>query len=175
MLMPKATMNKDSFAAATEENVRLPGQILCMKPVSVTQTVQQLPHNYFRLCILPSNAPHEAASFGGRKNVNHERSFGARIKSALPISISILLIALDALRHCRKFMFGSSCGTMRTGLAICAPSRGTSKTTRMLAYAAQRGVSSRASAPDCAEDRSRPMRFARLRIIAASCVFGMSG
>jgi hypothetical protein len=61
--MPKAAVNKYSFAPATKQNIRPPRQTLSVEPVSVPQPVQQLPHNYFWFGILPSNAPHKEASF----------------------------------------------------------------------------------------------------------------
>lgn len=65
MLMPKAAMNKDHFASAGENNIRLAGQVLSVQAVTKAPSMEQSPNRHLNACITRLNCPHDLAAFGG--------------------------------------------------------------------------------------------------------------
>lgn len=53
MMVPKASMNENNRAVAWQYDVWPPWQALSVQPETITQTMENRPHDQFRLCIAP--------------------------------------------------------------------------------------------------------------------------
>jgi hypothetical protein len=60
--MPKASMNEDHSVIALENEVRLPGQVVGMDPISKTYLMQEPSQLQLWLCIFTSDPSHHSGS-----------------------------------------------------------------------------------------------------------------
>jgi hypothetical protein len=70
MLVPETTMHKDHLAADRENHVGPTGQVMAMKPISVTQAVNEAPDGKLWLHILTADRTHYAAAVFSRNSVH---------------------------------------------------------------------------------------------------------
>ena len=71
MPMPIAAMNEDDLAPLSEDDIRTPGQLLTMKPIAITQTMQHRSDQEFRLCISASDARHVLRASFRCQSISH--------------------------------------------------------------------------------------------------------
>ncbi len=71
MLMPIAAMDEDNFSPAYERQIGLTGQVVAMKPVSISKRANKPPYRQFRLHALTTDCPHIGAAALYRKLVGH--------------------------------------------------------------------------------------------------------
>jgi hypothetical protein len=62
MLVPETSVDKDNFLSTWERQIRLAGEVLGMKSISVSQSEETFPDDQFRLCILIPYSAHYAAT-----------------------------------------------------------------------------------------------------------------
>lgn len=73
MMMPKASMYKDTDPQTRDYNVGLSRQVLAMQSVAIAVGIQKPTHKHFRLCVLSLDAGHHSGSSGGINNVHFEQ------------------------------------------------------------------------------------------------------
>src|SRR5688572_11359951 len=58
MLVPKASVQKDDLGAASERNVWPAGELACVKSISISSGMNDLPQGQLGLRVFRSNPPH---------------------------------------------------------------------------------------------------------------------
>lgn len=62
MLVPETTMHKNHFAPPPEYDIRLTRQVLCVKPIPVTERIEQPSNHHFRSHPLAPDVTHYFAT-----------------------------------------------------------------------------------------------------------------
>lgn len=62
MAMPKTAVDKDHLPARPKNDVRLPGEVATMQPVSISKPMKDAPYDQLGSCVLLANRRHEAAA-----------------------------------------------------------------------------------------------------------------
>jgi len=81
MPMPVTPVNEHHRAMARKDEIRLPGQILCVKAVTQSMMVQEASDQHFRAGILAADACHHARSGIRRYDVCHVRHYSSTSQS----------------------------------------------------------------------------------------------
>jgi hypothetical protein len=73
--MPEAPVNEYDFPQARENQIRVPGQLSPVQPVSETHAMHKASDCHLRLRVLGPDTPHQLASLGGRQCVHRLIAF----------------------------------------------------------------------------------------------------
>ena len=68
--MPEATMNKDYGVISTQYDIRPTGQVMSMESKPITQSMQNTPHDPFRMGVFMANTAHKPRSFCNGKKIH---------------------------------------------------------------------------------------------------------
>ncbi len=74
MAVPETSMDEDDFAPGGENEVGLPRQIAAMKPVAVTEGVDQPPDSHFGFCVFRADPGHSLGTLLWRQRIHHPNS-----------------------------------------------------------------------------------------------------
>ena len=72
--VPKASMHKNDFALGTKNQIWLAGQVLGVKTVTVTHSVDQTTNSHFRLGITRPDKRHSSATLRFSKRVHRRKT-----------------------------------------------------------------------------------------------------
>lgn len=72
MMMPEASMYKDTDPQSRQYNIWFTRQILTVKPIAIAVGMQKPAHQHFRLRVLASNSRHHSGSQGRVNDVHYE-------------------------------------------------------------------------------------------------------
>tara|TARA_B100000965_G_C19167157_1_gene572959 strand:+ start:220 stop:492 length:273 start_codon:yes stop_codon:yes gene_type:complete len=70
--MPEASVDKDDFVQAREDDIGLSRQCLDVKPEAITKTMGEPPDFQFRACVLAAHCSHYGGALFGGTRVSHE-------------------------------------------------------------------------------------------------------
>lgn len=65
VVMPKAAVHEDDLAAGGKDKIGRTWQTLFVKPVTITQRMNETTNRHFNVGVFRSHPSHEAAAFGG--------------------------------------------------------------------------------------------------------------
>lgn len=71
MAEPEATVYEDCLPPNSEKDVGLSRKVLAMQPITITQTMKQIPHDKLGLGMLRADPEHQPTAAIGRSVIHH--------------------------------------------------------------------------------------------------------